>query len=265
MIPPILKIQEVVRINRDNSKIKTVNKSCFVLSCRLQGRSLFLYQGKTLPVARGDVLYIPRGCSYTQEGTDEEIVYIHFDAYSPLAADIRILSTPDPDRVCSLFVRCAEEYTKKEKNYRYRCLSILYEILSLGDLTRPDAAPENPLTETLRFYIDANITSPQFSISALCRHCGISRAYCEQLFKAQFHQTPIQYVNCRQIEKAKLLLLSEHYSNEEIASLCGFGDVKYFYVVFKKITGMTTRQFKTQTCQTSDIQQVQILPRSTEQ
>lgn len=264
MIPPILKIQEIVRVKRGNYKIKTVNKSCFVLSCRLQGKSLFLHQGKTLSVTRGDVLYIPRGCSYTQEGTDEEIVYIHFDAYSPLADNIRILSTPDPDRVCVLFARCAEEYTKKEKNYQYRCLSVLYEILSMGDLTCPESTKEHPLIEMLCSYMDANITSPQFSIDALCHSAGISRAYCDQLFKAQFHQTPIQYITCRRIEKAKLLLLSEHYSNEEIASLCGFGDVKYFYVVFKKMTGMTTRQYKNQTDRAPNAQQVQILSQSTE-
>ena len=31
---------------------------------------------------------------------------------------------------------------------------------------------------------------------------------------------------------------------EEIASLCGFRDVKYFYVIFKKLTGYTTKEYK---------------------
>ena len=94
------------------------------------------------------------------------------------------------------------------------------------------------LVEQLRACMDAELTSPQFSITALCQKTGISRAYCNRLFREQFQQTPIYYVNQKRIEKAKRLLLSDHYSNEEIAMLCGFGDVKYFYVVFKKLTGM---------------------------
>ena len=110
MIPPFVQITEVVRICRRNFKIKTTNKSCFVLSCRLRGKSLFLYNEKEHPVNRGDILYIPRGSSYAQESAGEEVVYIHFDACSELADHIRIFPAADPDRVCALFERCAAEY-----------------------------------------------------------------------------------------------------------------------------------------------------------
>ena len=33
------------------------------------------------------------------------------------------------------------------------------------------------------------------------------------------------------------------YTREEIAHLCGFDNVKHFYVVFKQVTGMTTGQY----------------------
>ena len=242
--PPLLKIHDIVRIKRGTARLKTVNKSCFVLSCRLQGKSLFLYKNSCLTANRGDILYIPCGSSYIQEGTDEEIVYIHFEAYSAVAADIRIFSAGEPDHVCELFARCAQIYAEKGNGYEYRCLSVLYEILSLADIVCPQAEPESPLAERIGSYIEANSTSPAFSIGALCGDLGISRAYFNKLFKEHFKDTPVHYINSKRIEKAKLLLMSEHYTKEEIARLCGFCDVKYFYAVFKKLTGMTTRQYK---------------------
>ena len=55
---------------------------------------------------------------------------------------------------------------------------------------------------------------------------------------------PTEYVNRLRISTAEFLLKSEDYTNDEIATLCGFNDTKYFYVVFKKITGMTTKEYK---------------------
>ena len=45
--------------------------------------------------------------------------------------------------------------------------------------------------------------------------------------------------------KAKILLKSGIYTREEIAKQCGFNDVKYFYTVFKNITGFTTGKYIT--------------------
>ena len=41
----------------------------------------------------------------------------------------------------------------------------------------------------------------------------------------------------------KALLRSQLYTREEIASLCGFENIKHFYVVFKQITGCTTGEY----------------------
>ena len=48
----------------------------------------------------------------------------------------------------------------------------------------------------------------------------------------------------KKIEKAKFLLSCKTYTHSEIANLCGFNDTKYFYIVFKKITKTTTKNFQ---------------------
>ena len=61
--------------------------------------------------------------------------------------------------------------------------------------------------------------------------------------KLVYLQSGSRYINENRISKAKHLLDTGSYTNEEIAALCGFADVKYFYVVFRKLTGQTTRQY----------------------
>ena len=68
--------------------------------------------------------------------------------------------------------------------------------------------------------------------------------YFNKLFAQVYQCPPTVYANQKRIERAKQFLQSGGFSNEEIASLCGFNDVKYFYVVFKKITGMTTKEYR---------------------
>ena len=56
--------------------------------------------------------------------------------------------------------------------------------------------------------------------------------------------TPVEYINKIKISRAKNLLRSGFYTCNEIALLCGFKDIKYFYTFFKKQTGMTTKQYE---------------------
>ena len=54
----------------------------------------------------------------------------------------------------------------------------------------------------------------------------------------------VKYINQLKIEKSKFLLSCETYTHNEIASMCGFNDVKYFYTVFKQITNTTAKKYQ---------------------
>ena len=71
---PFLNVSEVIHIERENTKIKTTNKSCYVISCRISGESTFYYNGQELTVKRGDILFVPFGATYIQSTEYEEIV-----------------------------------------------------------------------------------------------------------------------------------------------------------------------------------------------
>lgn len=240
----LFKIREVIRIKRDFFVKKTVNKSCFVLSCRISGQSHFYFDDSSFSANRGDVLYIPYGSSYRQETAKEEVIALHLEAYSAAPNKIMLLKPDDPERVCELFEKCCCEFVGKADNYEYRCMALLFEILAQLHLFWPESGKGvQPVLEPAMRYLQAHLYERDFSIEGLCGKTGISRSYFNRLFKDSFGVTPLCYVNEMRIKKAKILLETGIYSNEEIAALSGFPDVKYFYVVFKRLAGQTTRQY----------------------
>ncbi len=121
-------------------------------------------------------------------------------------------------------------------------MAVLYEILSHIQLNEADKK-ETPFDIAMQ-YLETNIYSSDFCIETLCRRVNISRTYFNRLFKQSIGIAPTEYINKQRIKKATFLIESGDYTNEEIAFLCGFNDVKYFYVIFKKYTGTTTLAYK---------------------
>lgn len=241
---PTFQIIDVIKIKRQSQSLTTNNKQCSVLSCRIIGESLFFYNNNQLIAKRGNVMYIPVGSSYKQQTNGEEIICFHLIANDFNFDRLQLFSNNSPDTICSLFIKAYDLWSNKVPNYQLRCISILYEIIGL---TFPVMAVGSKNTSELLApaidYINANLFSPNFSITTACSHSYLSRAYFNRVFQDFYHCTPISYVNKRRINRAKQLLLTQSYSNEEICELCGFSDVKYFYTIFKKHTGLTTKQY----------------------
>lgn len=241
----VFKILDVVMVDRENLKLQTINKSCYVLSCRISGESTFTQNGKEFTAKQGDVLYIPYGSSYQQSCKREKVIYIHLEAFSAAPSNIMLLRANDTEHVCSLFLKCYKIFTKKEHDFEYACMSVLYEILSFVGFGSLNSVTTNNTPFNLAMqYLSTHVFEQDFSVDALCENANISRAYFNKIFKKTYNTTPIKYINDIRISKAKLLLKSGNYSNEEIAFLCGFNDVKYFYVIFKKLTNQTTLKYK---------------------
>jgi len=247
-------IIDILKIRRNNHKpITTQNKFCHVLSCRTQGECTFTGDNATLTAKRGDVIYIPAGSSYTQRHTKESLICFHLTFESCRRYHMQLFTPEDPELICQLFKKAEHIWRQKERNYTYRCLSVLYEIMALtGALTAPE---EQQLPDTLRSaleYIHTHMFDTDFSIQDALAAGGVSRTYFNKLFRSCFNTTPTLYINSQRIGRAKQLLRAGSYTNGEIARACGFNEIEYFYYVFKNTTGMTTGQYKKTQPDTAD-------------
>lgn len=239
-----LQILEVVNIRRKKNRLQTQNKACYVISCRTQGESAFFYNNKTYRVCRGDVLFIPAGSSYCQECEQEELIAIHLNISGDLPDKIRIFTPEDPDGMCALFQSLARFWQEKTPSAMYHCMSDLYKILALSNVTvTPESEHYYGVISPSIAYLQSHLFDKDLSLDAVYRQSPVCHTSFIKQFREHFHCTPIKYVNQRRIQKAKILLDTRAYTREEIAALCGFESIKHFYMLFKKITGCTTGEY----------------------
>lgn len=72
----------------------------------------------------------------------------------------------------------------------------------------------------------------------------LSKDHFIRLFKKELGTTPLQYINQKKIEKAKLLLITEELAVKEIAFQLAFDDYSYFNRLLKKTTGVTPQEYR---------------------
>jgi AraC-like DNA-binding protein len=83
----------------------------------------------------------------------------------------------------------------------------------------------------------------EMSLSAIARVAGMSRFHFARLFRASTGHSPMAYLLRKRIERAKTLLGCGELAICEIAATLGFSDQSHFSRTFRKIEGMTPKQF----------------------
>lgn len=96
----------------------------------------------------------------------------------------------------------------------------------------------------IKNYMVENLFSVELSLSKMAGDIGFNSNYLSGVFK-QIYGIPFQdYVNRKRMERAKLLLLTTSMKNYEIAEAIGLEDVNYFITKFKKLWGITPKQYR---------------------
>ena len=65
-----------------------------------------------------------------------------------------------------------------------------------------------------------------------------------RMFKEIIQTTPIEYLLQYRIEQAAMRLTAANISVTEAAMACGFNDYSYFIRVFKRVKGVTPKQYQ---------------------
>ncbi|AVQ16813.1 DNA-binding response regulator [Fusobacterium gonidiaformans ATCC 25563] len=103
---------------------------------------------------------------------------------------------------------------------------------------------KNDYHSNMKRYMEENYTDSQFSLGVLAEKLNLSSGYLSILFKKTFGIPFQDYLLQLRMEKAKLLLLTTHLKNYEIAEQIGFEDVNYFSLKFKKYFQLSPKQYK---------------------
>jgi AraC family transcriptional regulator len=86
--------------------------------------------------------------------------------------------------------------------------------------------------------------SGEISLAALAAEAGLSAFHFARLFKKTMHVSPHQYVIQRRIERAQDLLKTSRLAAADVALQVGFCDQSHLSVHFKRILGVTPKEFR---------------------
>jgi AraC-like DNA-binding protein len=155
-------------------------------------------------------------------------------------------NTANLDKIQDCFIALNRTYYEKKVGYELRLNVLLLELLDILFIEThfpPDKASNTDKLKAAVGYIQEHYTQT-IRLEKLARHLGISESRLIILFKKNTGKTPINYINQVKVNHAKDLLLNSNKTIKETAFELGFQDEFYFSRVFKKLEGISPRDFK---------------------
>lgn len=148
----------------------------------------------------------------------------------------------------SLIKYAGDINTSKPECYTLLTKAILLEFFSLMieenqfSVTQTQSL-HNELLKSIIKYLDENYTD-KLSLYQTANHFNMSRKYFCRFFKNNFNKTFVEYLNDIRIEHSVDMLSHSNMSVTEIAISCGFYNMSYFSLTFKKKIGCTPSQYR---------------------
>jgi len=175
----------------------------------------------------------------------------------PLIKDIKqphelLLSKADIDFVEDVLSKISAEYQLKNE-WQQRMLTahltVLFTYLSRiyqSQLKSNVPSADKELTSTFQSKINAHFGTLH-EVGDYAALLNISAGHLSETVKAQSGKPAIKHIHERLILEAKRLLFHSENSLKEIAFALGFSDTSYFSRFFKRETGATPMQYRTDT------------------
>lgn len=107
----------------------------------------------------------------------------------------------------------------------------------------PHSAYLKANVSSVKEYLDLHFTE-RISLEDLSARFFINKHYLTRVFKAQYGTTISTFVLQLRVTKAKGLLRFSDWTIERIGNECGFESANYFSRVFKKVEGISPREYR---------------------
>ncbi len=114
----------------------------------------------------------------------------------------------------------------------------------MGDVSG-DANVPGVISEA-RLYMSEHFTDPNLMLQDVAKAVNMSNSRFSTVFSQQTGQTFTEYLIYLRLTKAKEMLRSTGTKSSQIARECGYNDAHYFSYIFKKNTGMTPSEYRSQ-------------------
>ena len=225
----------------------------------VSGKGHFYFHGEDRVVYAGRMVLIqPRQEQrYEYFGEDKpEVYWVHFTG-SDVKNILRSYNIPMDDPIfysgasstySYLFKEMIHELQTCKTGYEDLLTMYLRQIFLLVQRTRQEERPtvSTYIQEEMEFarrYFNEHYNEP-ISIQEYAESRNMSVCYFQRNFKQIVKHTPMQYLLTIRVNNAASLLETTDYSMAEIAAIVGYEDPLYFSRLFRKIKGVSPRDYR---------------------
>lgn len=217
--------------------------SDFEIIITLFGKGKTIIGDREILVTSGSVTVIPPETPHRHKAVGKfSDMFIQFsDSLLPR----EVLSFRDETKtVETLSKMIYTNWLKKERNHKAiseNLMGALYEYI----IKFRKSSSRYDFVESFKNALALGLSNPEFSISDAAKQIGVSFDYMRHCFKEETGVTPLEYLTSLRIRQAKRCFRTNRtYSVSYVARLCGFSDQYYFSRCFKKITGISPKDYK---------------------
>lgn len=235
------------------------------ISFVMKGSITYEIEGNVYEVSEGDVVIVPPR-KYHKEICDPKgdfevlFVCVSFKKNSKVFDISKYFRFPSVIKISNLkemydiFEDILKEVTYRQEGYLLKINAQIYNLLvaifrnencinnKIDSIKRISNFRKKKTADEIKQYIEMNYNK-KISLDKLSKIFFLSPQYISALFSKQTGYTPIEYLNKIRIEKAKKLFVAGETNISKVAQEVGFGDIHYFYKVFRQFERKTPVQF----------------------
>lgn len=242
-----LRIKEIESVSRyipSKTHWKAMNRKTHIIGISMGGCAHHDFGYQHITLKDTCVLYFNQKDDYAVETHEKNESYcVHFTTYEPISTDSFCKKVNNFNEIMHLLSHLDHLY-KTNHHKDALAMSQLYKLCSLINGYHTEKyTPQDSRILKSKEYIDLHFKEPDCLATAAALSGVTSRRF-QDLFKAQYHTTPGNYMSQQKIQTAKHLLEIGGLSVTQVSELCGFSDVYYFSKVFKAITGLTPSEYQ---------------------
>ena len=226
----------------------------FLFLIVLEGNGTFTYQNREYRLNRSSCVFIDCRSGYSHSSDNWNIMWVHFYGKGVSSIYRKYLERNGSNifisgkqnsyqelinRICA--IAGSDDYIRDMK-----INGCLYDLLTLlmGETVYEESGRNTIYhISDIKDYIDEHY-SEDLSLDSLSQIFYINKFYLTRLFKNTYGVTVNTDLQNRRITEAKKMLRFTDLSMEDIAKNCGIADANYFSRLFKKIEGMTPKEYR---------------------
>lgn len=161
-------------------------------------------------------------------------------------------NNPHSEEIGKLLLKVREECEQKKPCYRTSVRNLICQILITITRNYGYTVSDASVQSTVRYdenlglalaYINEHFCE-QLTLDDIIEAAHMTKTNFINVFKASYNMTTWDYINIKRIDRAMKLLSSTSLTIIDIATRCGYNNTANFNRIFRKVTGITPKSYR---------------------